>query len=182
MDLLAVTLQNRLQMLRNTYSLPVLDAEWVCRVSRSSINFWERGVRIPSADGIRQIASAYGVSTDWVFGISDTAYTPNSVEFAENYHQIRNTLLRCILSKIYSDATVTNELINRYENEVMSNKFPLQSRADIIVCCLYLQGYDNYFNSKPGVEPTIQQKKRMLWFKEMLLKVLQTKKPISNLQ
>ena len=65
MDSAMELLQIRLQSLRLTYSFPVLDAEWVCGISRSSINFWERGLRTPSADGILQIAFSYGVSIDW---------------------------------------------------------------------------------------------------------------------
>ena len=59
---------------------------------------------------------------------------------------------------------------------------PLQSRADIVVCCLYLQGYDKYFKANPKLNPTLQQKDRWRFFSEGLLSVLMNKKPISNYQ
>lgn len=172
-------MQYRLQLLRNAYGLPVFEAEWVCSVSRSSINFWERGKRIPSADGILQIASAYGVSTDWIYGISNIVHTPDSVNYSECVYLVQNNLLLRVLTKIYGDSEYANMLFSQYGKDIPS--FSLHARADVVVCCLYLHGYETYFSLNPKVTPTLQQKDRKMKFKEGLLKVLNTKELISNI-
>ena len=188
MDFFMGMLQKRLQSLRLAYSLPVLDAEWVCGVSRSSINFWERGKRIPSADGLLQIASSYGVSIDWLLGLTDTAYTSDSIRCSESMHLVKNNLLYQALTEIFNDDKYASELFLHYGNTVDS--FSFQARADIIVSCLYLRGYDNYFAADPKRKPVAdpkrkpvaQQKARMYEMRDGLLRVLKTKEPFSSLQ
>ena len=180
MNFFMKTLQNRLQCLRLAYSLPVLDAEWVCGISHSSINFWERGKRIPSADGLLQIASSFGVSTDWLFGISDTAYTSDSIRCSESLHLVKDNLLRQTLASVFDDNKYAAELFFQYGNNVEA--FSLQSRADVVVSCLYLRGYGNYFAADPKRTPVAQQKARMYEMRDGLLKVLKTKEPFSTLR
>lgn len=176
-------LQNRLLKLRAVYGIPVLDAEWISGISHSTINAWERGTRIPSADGICQIVSAYGVSSDWLFGISDIAYTPDSINFAESVHDISAELITSILSDIFKFVVVAHNLrVECYETLRKYDAFPLQARADILVCCLFLQGYDRYFKAKPNLTPTLQQKDRKRLFMEGLIKVLSSKEPIGVFQ
>ena len=172
-------LQNRLLKLRSAYRIPVLDAGWITGISHSSINTWERGTRVPSADGLCQIVSAYGISSDWLFGISDTVYTPDSINFAESVHHISAELIADILSDIFKFIVIPhNHRVGCYEALREYNLFPLWARADILVCCLFLQGYDNYFNTKPNLKPTLQQKDRKRFFMEGLIKVLLWKEPI----
>ncbi len=180
MDFYMEMLQKRLQSLRLAYSLPVLDAEWVCGVSRSSINFWERGKRIPSADGLLQIASSYGVSTDWLFGLTDTAYTSDSIRCSESIHLVKYNMLQQTLAIIFDDDKYAAELFFQYGNNVEA--VSLQARADVIVSCLYLRGYDNYFSADPKRAPVAQQKARMYEMRDGLLKVLKTKEPFSTLR
>ncbi len=139
------TLQKRLQLLRSAYGVPMLDAEWISGISRSSINTWERGTRIPSGDGLYQIASAFGVSTDWLFGISDTVFTPESVVSAEVVHNVSSSFLKKMIINIATDNPVKDDILSVCLDAIYRyNSFPLQARADIMVCCLYLQGYDRY--------------------------------------
>ena len=172
-------MQYRLQLLRNAYGLPVFEAEWVCSVSRSSINFWERGKRIPSADGILQIASAYGVSTDWIYGISNTVYTPDSVNYSEGIYFVQRSLLLNVLNNVMGNSDFANKLFFKYGKDIPN--LSLQARADTVVCCLYLHGYETYFSSNPKLAPTLQQKDRKTTFKEGLLQVINTKEPISKI-
>lgn len=174
-------LQKRLQSLRLTYSFPVFDAEWVCGISRSSINFWERGLRMPSADGILQIASSYGVSTDWLYGITDTAYTVDSVRYSECIHLLREKLLYTALTNVYNDDKYVDELFYEYGNKNSRESYPLEARANVIVSCLYLSGYANYFAVDATRTPAAQQKIRMYEMKEGLLNVVKTKKPFASL-
>lgn len=177
------TLQTRLLKLRAVYGIPVLDAEWITGISHSSINAWERGTRIPSADGLCQIVSSYGVSSDWLFGFSDIAYTPDSINFAESVHNISAELIASILSDIFKFVVVPhNWRVGCREALLDYGAFPLQARADILVCCLFLQGYDHYFKAKSNLNPTLQQKDRKRFFMEGLIKVLLSKEPISNTQ
>lgn len=181
MDSAMELLQIRLQSLRLTYSFPVLDAEWVCGISRSSINFWERGLRTPSADGILQIAFSYGVSIDWLFGLSDIKYISAPICRSESIYLIKEDLLQRALLDFSGNQQYAKELFSRYCSEVSNGEFSLQARADVIVSCLYLRGYDNYFAADSKRTPTLQQKGRMYNMKEGLFKILETKKPLNDL-
>lgn len=42
-------------------------------VTRSSVNAWEMGISTPSSQNIAEIATLYGVSTDYLFGLESDA-------------------------------------------------------------------------------------------------------------
>ncbi len=41
------------------------------KLSRSAISYWERGIKIPSAQAIITLARYFGVTTDYLLGESD---------------------------------------------------------------------------------------------------------------
>lgn len=45
-------------------------------VKQTSYSSWERGVKDPAASTIATIASTFGVSSDWLLGLSQTQGTP----------------------------------------------------------------------------------------------------------
>ena len=45
-------------------------------VKQTSYSSWERGVKDPAASTIATIASTFGVSSDWLLGLSPTGGTP----------------------------------------------------------------------------------------------------------
>ena len=166
-------LPNRLKQLRKCYQLPVLEAEWVCGISRSALNTWERGTRMPSADGLYQIATSYGVSMDWLCGITNTPYTVESIDTAERLH-ISASLVNDVLSNLsffpgYQNDKVVTDYIKHKE------KFSIEARANILVFVLFLKGLHSFLKKNSGFQLTIQQENRRNNIEASLISVLTTK-------
>ena len=110
---------------------------------------------------------------------ADYSYTSDSIRCSEGIHLVKNNVLHHALTDIFNDDKYASELFLHYGNTVDS--FSFQARADIIVSCLYLRGYDNYFAADPKRNPVAQQKARMYEMRDGLLRVLKTKEPFSTL-
>ena len=65
----------RLRALRGTAS----QADFAAKigVKQTSYSSWERGVKDPAAQTLAQIASTFGVSSDWLLGLSDKPPDPS---------------------------------------------------------------------------------------------------------
>ena len=46
-------------------------------VKQTSYSSWERGIKDPAAQTIAQIASTFGVSADWLLGLTDAPPRPS---------------------------------------------------------------------------------------------------------
>ena len=66
---------DRLRALRGTTSQT--DFAQKIGVKQTSYSSWERGVKDPGAQTIAQIASTFGVSADWLLGLSDAPPHPS---------------------------------------------------------------------------------------------------------
>ena len=84
-------------------------------------------------------------------------------------------------TNIYNDDKYVDELFYEYGNNNSRESYPLEARANVIVSCLYLSGYANYFAVDATRTPAAQQKIRMYEMKEGLLNVVKTKKPFASL-
>ncbi len=151
-------LPERLKELRNQYQFTVQEAEWVSGVSRSALNTWERGTRTASADGLYQIATAFGVSMDWLYGMTTTRYTSESINTAESIYSLPNLLKDALenLQKVYiSPDLLRKKLIkNFYKKELL----PLEQRANVLVYSLFLKNFHTYFYTESrSKEPSAQQ-------------------------
>ena len=74
---MAATLSERLRELRGTTSQCDFAAK--IGVKQTSYSSWERGVKDPAAQTVAQISSTFGVSADWLLGLSNNRDgTPNS--------------------------------------------------------------------------------------------------------
>ena len=100
---------------------------------------------------------------------------------SESIYLIRENLLQKALVDFSGSQLYAKELFSRYCSEVSNGEFSLQARADVIVSCLYLRGYDDYFAADSKRIPTLQQKDRMHKMKEGLFKILEAKKPLNDL-
>lgn len=63
------TLANRLRELRGVQSQTEFAAK--IGVNQTSYSSWERGSKDPAAQTLAKIASTFGVTTDWLLGLSD---------------------------------------------------------------------------------------------------------------
>lgn len=181
MEYVLPELSRRLKILRTSYQLPVLEAEWVCGVSRSALNNWERGSRIPSADGLFQISTSFGVSIDWLFGLSQVPYTHDSITYAESirrpYVTIKNIVGCSATSPIFDDAS-TKDYFDKSKREL----YELSARANILVFTLYIKGWHKYFDANNGNRKiaTIKQLDRLIIAENGLYSALRTKYPSAN--
>lgn len=63
------SLASRLRELRGVQSQTEFSAK--IGVKQTSYSSWERGVKDPAAQTLARIASTFGVSADWLLGLSD---------------------------------------------------------------------------------------------------------------
>ena len=63
------SLASRLRELRGVQSQTEFSAK--IGVKQTSYSSWERGVKDPAAQTLAKIASTFGVSADWLLGLSD---------------------------------------------------------------------------------------------------------------
>ena len=64
-----ITFADRLKELRG--SLSQADFAYKIRAKQTSYSSWERGVKEPGVSTVVEIANTFGVSADWLLGLSD---------------------------------------------------------------------------------------------------------------
>ena len=170
---------NRIFMLRTTYSITVLDAEMITGISRSSLNNWERNIRLPSSDGIRDLVTAYGVTTNWLFGIDEVVYTPDSLDYAEGCRSITKLIETVSVETPGMNSNDVSAIITPYLDFENRKKYSFHSRADILVFYLFLNGYNNYFSQNTNLKPSLQQISKYNSAQRGIIEILQTNQPIS---
>ncbi|SFE75587.1 helix-turn-helix domain-containing protein [Succiniclasticum ruminis] len=172
-------LSQRLYTLRTSYHLPVSEEEWICGASRSALNNWERGLRIPSADGLYQISTSFGVSIDWLFGVSQIPYTHDSVFLAESIHKPYEVIKD--LNQNGSMYLRIDTSSKDYFDNSKRDLYDLAARANILVFALYIQGYNDFFAEHNLRKATEQQIMRLDIVKNGLYFALKTKYPYINI-
>lgn len=172
------SLSQRLKILRTSYQLPVFEAEWVCGVSRSALNSWERGERIPSADGLYQISTSFGISLDWLFGISQIPYTHDSIILAESIQQ-PDVAITKVIGSYSSSYNFDDTLCRDYFDKSKRETYELAARGNILVYTLYIQKWHDFFAGHDGMGrvTTIQQQYRLQIAENGLYSALKTKYP-----
>lgn len=70
-----IILPERLRALRGTMSQS--DFATKIGVKQTSYSSWERGIKDPAAQTVAQIANTFGVSADWLLGLSDRPPNPS---------------------------------------------------------------------------------------------------------
>ena len=68
-------LSDRLRALRGAMSQSDFAAK--IGVKQTSYSSWERGIKDPAAQTVAQIANTFGVSADWLLGLSDAPPRPH---------------------------------------------------------------------------------------------------------
>lgn len=67
------SLANRIKKLRESTGLTQSEIARQLGISRSGVNAWEMGLSVPSTQYIVELAKKFGVSTDYLLGMKDTA-------------------------------------------------------------------------------------------------------------
>ncbi|MBQ4641135.1 MAG: helix-turn-helix transcriptional regulator [Oscillospiraceae bacterium] len=64
---------DRIRFLREQMQMTQTDLSKRLGITRSSVNAWELGISIPSTQYIVELAEIFGISTDFLLGVEDTA-------------------------------------------------------------------------------------------------------------
>ena len=59
-------------------------------VKQTSYSSWERGVKDPAAQTVAAIASTFGVSADWLLGLTDCREGPPAHALAPNLERLKD--------------------------------------------------------------------------------------------
>ena len=59
-------------------------------VKQTSYSSWERGVKDPAAQTVAQISSTFGVSADWLLGLSDNREGAHNSSVAPNLARLKD--------------------------------------------------------------------------------------------
>lgn len=136
----------RIKLLRKSYKFTLIEfASYFKIVSKATIGFWEKENAIPSADVLADLSTFFGISMDWFAGFSNTPYTNDSIENAENF------VLKKLI-EIDKDATYKSFYPNEYLDAKTRKKlYSLPVRANIIVLshCGYIPFKEDELNYKP---------------------------------
>jgi len=72
--------QSRLKLLRESYDLSMTEfAELLMWSAPAAVNQFEKGKSTPSLETLLLITTRFGISMDWLTGLSDTPYTKDSI-------------------------------------------------------------------------------------------------------
>lgn len=153
-------IQERLLALRNAYDLSLDEMSAISEnlMTRATLNTWENGVRIPAIDGLQIIAACFGVSIDWLCGMSDCPYTDYSIKIARD-------LFFNGTEKTISDFTVDEKILSAY---------PLEVQGNIITLFRYKERYE-----VKGKKCKMRRYKLKI---SKLLKAIKEKVPVSKIQ
>lgn len=148
----------RLFALRKAYDLALVEMSFITEnlLIRATLNLWEVGKRQLSLDGLIIISSCFGVSVNWLCGMSDIPYTEDSLKIA------RKTYLNG-KEKTFGDYKITDEFLSSY---------PLEVQANIIVL---LKNYEMYEN-------TIKKPKRLKKRIDNIIKAITEKTPVCKIR
>lgn len=65
---------DRIKHLREQHSLTQTELAKQLGITRSSVNAWEMGISVPSTQYLVLLSEIFGVTTDYLLGISDKEY------------------------------------------------------------------------------------------------------------
>ncbi|MSS81255.1 helix-turn-helix transcriptional regulator [Acidaminococcus fermentans] len=139
---------DRFILLRKLYKITQKDLAMLLRYkSRSNIADLESGRARPSFEVLLRIHHFYGVSIDWLMGISDTPYSEESISRAEKYAALNESM------------NLPNEIKN-YVNYVYNGKEPkfytLDNRFNLLFFRNFFVG--NVAHSNEWDNPTLSEK------------------------
>lgn len=137
-------LQHRLKIVRNSYMLPIGDvAIMTGTISKTGLTDWESGRRVPTIDNLYSFALIFGVSVDWLCGMSDSPYTSSSITAAEDAFPITSDVLMhyASFSDIHLNDISSKDIkiaVNKYLNPQKRESYLLDARANIILFMHYV--------------------------------------------
>lgn len=130
----------KIKILRDSYELSGQKFSELLMLKSGStlITFWEKGKNYPSFEVLLQIAEIFGISLDWITGLSDVPYNIDVITKMENLYVEAALQGRDTGSK-YCALQDFSEIIKKfYSTEKQREKYSLPVRANI---CYFLYCY-----------------------------------------
>ena len=84
MDELLEYHKERIKKLTNLYNFNIHEIAKMTKTNEHTIKSYFNSQRIPSTKTILAFATTFGISLDWLYGITDTPYTKETIKIAEN--------------------------------------------------------------------------------------------------
>lgn len=146
---------NRLKILRETHKVSMSElAEFLFMRGSAAINQFERGRSQPSVDTAVQISLFFGVSLEWVVGLSDIPYTPNSVQIANKARIERIQRLKDVLENDFQGKIPffhNKSLINKVKSPDLLHSLSLNFLGNIIFLnnATYLNDAEHHLKGAP---------------------------------
>ena len=145
----------RLKILRESHNVSMSEmAEFLFMQGSAAINQFERGRSKPSVDTAVQISLFFGVSLEWVVGLSDIPYTPNSVQIANKARVERIQRLKDVLENDFQ-GTITfinhKSLINKAKRPDLLPSLSLNFLGNIVFLnnATYLNDAEHHLQGAP---------------------------------
>lgn len=131
----------RFKLVRTSYKFAQQEfASIFKKISKSTVNSWEKENNIPSADILADLSSFLGISMDWFAGFSSVPYTKESIENAER--NVFDKITEIDKGRVFL-YLFPKEYISCEQREKL---YSLPVRANIIVLlhCVYIPYYEKY--------------------------------------
>lgn len=168
------------------YHIPINEIPNLCDVKKSALNTWESGERVPPITGVYSIALCFGVSLDWLCGLTENRYTEVSVSATESAYPVNDEDFKMLVPDKVSAAVsclpgFTNnelqEIMQRYLNiETRRAFWTLEARAYIVVLTRYIK----MFISAQTELTNVQQQRLQAQRVELLLTLAKGRTPTPN--
>lgn len=71
-------MSNRIKQLRESHDMKQIDLAKLLNVSQGTLSNWERGIHDPDHEALIWIADRFGVSTDYILGLTENPLTTRS--------------------------------------------------------------------------------------------------------
>ena len=78
-------LKERIKFLRNRNHISQKELSRIIETSKSTIGLYETGETLPNAENIKKLAEYFGVSSDYLLGLSDVPTTDTTIQAICNH-------------------------------------------------------------------------------------------------
>ena len=94
MDELLEYHKDRIQKILKLYKMNIFEIAKLTKINNNTIKSYNNLQRIPETLTILSITTTFGISVDWLYGITNKPYTEESIRLAENqcYMKFRVTI------------------------------------------------------------------------------------------
>ena len=112
------TLGQRLYECREKTGMKQADVARALNVQRQQISYYENESRQPDLDRLKELARLYGVSTDFLLGMTDVSSSDLEIKEVCNYTGLSENAVKIL----HKHSTVSKEIGNDLERIVLYNK------------------------------------------------------------